>query len=589
MFKRTSRQRGLFEAESVVSEGVRRRLKISWAEGFQAKVLPVLLDAEEEFAALYSDETGRPCSSVARLLGICVLQEMLDLDDQSALDSVAFDVRWQHALGMEPEDAYLSRRSLVEFRSRQVSKDPEMKNLRRVFELVGEAAISELKLSTKEQRVDSTLITSNIFTRGRVDLFRKTLVHFFDWLTREHPALLERLSASTREWYAQTEESGWFGKLDKEKAKQEAVTLAERLYEVVRAFAEHEEVKKAESYQLVARLFAEHCEIQGGDDKGGGGGGGPGNATKTKVVLRKKVEAPGSSLQSPFDPDAGYSYKGPGYLAHVAETCRNDGVEIITDYALGAAGETDRGKDIEVIDRLGEAKRQPAVLYADGGYPTGQGLIDAEQRGTEIVAPMTGGSLPENTVGRESFEFDAVTGDCTRCPAGNAPLRHNTRTTGRNHPPTLHAYFDGEKCRACPTEPRCVVRTPNNGKAGNMHLEVGAHLIARDKRLAAQRDDAWWDRYKIRAGIEATISELKRSHGFGRLRVRRRPRVLFAVSLKVMACNVKRWLRAAVKLEKAAAAAQSVAKVAISACEALRSVSAFWRPRTFFQPLMSAA
>jgi len=125
------------------------------------------------------------------MLGICVLQEMLGLDDQSALDSLAFDARWQHALGLEPEEAYLSRRSLVEFRSRLVAADPEMKALRRLFERVGDAAVDELGLSTKEQRVDSTLVTSNIFTRGRVELFRKTLVHFMDWLSKEHPDRLE--------------------------------------------------------------------------------------------------------------------------------------------------------------------------------------------------------------------------------------------------------------------------------------------------------------------------------------------------------------------------------------------------------------
>ena len=123
MFKPTKRQRTLFETEQRLGDSVRRRLKGTWAEGFQSKVLPMLLDAESEFAALYSDETGRPNWSAARMLGICVLQEMLALDDQSALDSLAFDVRWQHALGLEPEEAYLSRRSLVEFRSRLTSHD----------------------------------------------------------------------------------------------------------------------------------------------------------------------------------------------------------------------------------------------------------------------------------------------------------------------------------------------------------------------------------------------------------------------------------------------------------------------------------
>jgi hypothetical protein len=35
---------------------------------------------------------------------------------------------------------------------------------------------------------------------------------------------------------------------------------------------------------------------------------------------------------------------------------------------------------------------------------------------------------------------------------------------------------------------------------------------------------------------------LKRCHGFGKLRVRRRPRVALAVHLKVLALNVKRYV-----------------------------------------------
>lgn len=62
---------------------------------------------------------------------------------------------------------------------------------------------------------------------------------------------------------------------------------------------------------------------------------------------------------------------------------------------------------------------------------------------------------------------------------------------------------------------------------------------------ADQQTDKWKQQYKIRAGIEATMSELKRSHGLGKLRVRRASQVCFAVACKVIACNIKRWARAA--------------------------------------------
>jgi hypothetical protein len=59
-----------------------------------------------------------------------------------------------------------------------------------------------------------------------------------------------------------------------------------------------------------------------------------------------------------------------------------------------------------------------------------------------------------------------------------------------------------------------------------------------------QQTTEWKDRYKIRAGIEATNSELKRAHGIGRLKVRRLAKVCFAVACKVTACNTKRWAKA---------------------------------------------
>jgi len=79
---------------------------------------------------------------------------------------------------------------------------------------------------------------------------------------------------------------------------------------------------------------------------------------------------------------------------------------------------------------------------------------------------------------------------------------------------------------------------------GNFRLEVTAELRLRDQMYADQQTPQWKERYKIRSGIEATNSELKRCYGIGKLRVRRMAKVLFAVSCKLMACNVKRWAKA---------------------------------------------
>ena len=159
-----------------------------------------------------------------------------------------------------------------------------------------------------------------------MELFRKTLIHFFNWLSKKKPEYLTKLRPKTLELYDNMKEDGWFGKVDKNKVKQLLSVLAERLYEVIMIFGQDKEVKIVEPYQLVERLFNEHCKLvtsdnnDNGDDKNNKNSDSSDNENgdkPTKIKVLKKPEKPGSSLQSPYDPDAGCSYKGPGYFVHV--------------------------------------------------------------------------------------------------------------------------------------------------------------------------------------------------------------------------------------------------------------------------------
>ena len=66
--------------------------------------------------------------------------------------------------------------------------------------------------------------------------------------------------------------------------------------------------------------------------------------------------------------------------------------------------------------------------------------------------------------------------------------------------------------------------------------------VAVAQRRQEQATPEFKEQHKIRSGIEATNSELKRCHGLAKLRVRGRPRVTLAVHLKVLALNVKRYV-----------------------------------------------
>ena len=532
MYKRTPPQIKLFGIETQVTSSLRSRLESSWAHLFRCEVLPILFRNEDHYAMLYG-KTGRPNFSVARLLGLCLLQEWNDLSDQEALDTFSFDIRWRYALDVNDDEDYLSRRSLVEFRRRLAAKDPEMKLIRTIFDTVRDSAIGKLGLSTSNQRLDSTHIISNIRLRGRVALFANTINLFLKGLNEDH---LSRVPAAIREWYAR-EPEGWFG-LGPTEQKNKVEELAQYLDELIGIF-ENDEL--GEPYQLLTRLFSEQCEYS--------------SEEPSTVLVKKKTEGP--TLQSPYDPDASYGHKGSGYSLHVTETCENDTTEIITDYEVHGAARSDIGKALPVIERLDAAGCKPQTLFADGGYPSVPSALKVKEQDIEFIAPVNRSRLSDEIVGRDQFHFDSED-HVTQCPMGHKPVDHRVLSGNNSTRRSLHAIFDGNTCRSCTKLDHCPVRAPNHRSKGcqardtigDFRLEITPEICLRDHMYALQQTAEWKDRYKIRAGIEATNSELKRAHGIGRLRVRRIAKVCFAVACKVIACNIKRWARAHMALKR---------------------------------------
>ena len=420
MYKKTPPQMKLFGVETQVSPSLRTRLESSWAHLFRCEVLPILCRKEDDYAALYG-KTGRPNFSVARLLGLCLLQEWNDVSDQEALDTFSFDIRWRYALDASDGEDYLSRRSLVEFRHRLVAKDPEMKLVRTLFDSIRDSAIKGLGLSTSSQRLDSTHIVSNIRTRGRVALFSNTLDLFLKSLDEDH---LSRVPERISSWHAQ-EPEGWFG-LGPAEQKTKLDELAQYVAELVTLF-EHDDL--GEPYRLLARLFSEQCEV-----------------VDTSVQLKKKPE--GATLQSPYDPDASCGHKGQGYSLHVAETCNNAKAEIITDYEVHGAARSDIGKALSVIERLDTAGLKPEVLFADGGYPSVPSALKVTEQNIEFITPVNRTRLSDDVVGRDLFAFDPE-GFVTTCPMGGSPIDHRILSANNRTGRSLHAIFAGDLCRSC--------------------------------------------------------------------------------------------------------------------------------------------
>jgi hypothetical protein len=257
-------------------------------------------------------------------------------------------------------------------------------------------------------------------------------------------------------------------------------------------------------------------------------------------MVKPAGEVSPASLQNPSDPDAGYSaHKGQGYQAQVMETYveasdpgdKAQALNLITHVAVESAGEHDAHALLPALESVKERGLCPERVVADSHYGGDENVAAAGEAGVEVVAPvMGGGRLSEEGPRLSDFTWsDEVTVE--HCPGGQAPLE--TKRNSRR----FCAAFDGRVCASCPHALTC----PARGQGGRRrYLRYDAAEVRISKRRAAEETPAFKERYRWRAGVEGTMSQLDRLTGIKRLRVRGHPAVRFAATMKVLAVNIFR-------------------------------------------------
>ena len=560
MFEKKEPQRSLFEAGNLVPTAKQRRLRASWAETFRARALP-LID-EDQFAPLYCQDNGRPNQPVPTVLGVLLLKEMFALTDAEALEQLEFNLLWQHALELTPDEAHLAQKTLHNFRVRLLAHDCG----RQVFEATTDRMLQALGTRVTRQRLDSTHVISNIAVLTRLGLLCETIRHFLSTLSSQHPRLAGRVSERVRRRYLK-EDGGATAYQDASSGtgRRRLSVCARDLYRLHHLFA-GTAAEGLASYALLGRLLSEQCEGVADpqrpsteDDDAGEGG--------VPVVLKAPGDVGSDSLQSPYDAEATYNArKGKGYEVQIAETCveaeatdteadptddeeptddeaSTDTVNMITHVEVTDACASDEHATMPVLEALEERGQRPDELVADTAYGSGDNALDAERLGTEVVSPVKGPQVEveprPDTVTRADFVVDAALEEAAVCPAGET-AREQTPHATRSHRVIL--TFERRTCENCPLLSACPVKWNTDRDGYVVTVDLKAANLERRRRDVAS--GAFKERYRIRAGIEATISELKRRHGLGDLRVRGRWRVELAVYLKALACNFKRMVRA---------------------------------------------
>ena len=514
MFKTLDRQQSIFQPFVILPEEWKCKLQNTWAETFRTEALPLI--PEHEFAHLFHLDNGRPNFPVALLVGLSIIKELLGLTDVALLQAFHFNLIVLHALGLEVGQRSLAARTLYNFRDR-VAGDPA---LMATFRIMTQTIVERLKLCTDIQRLDSTHICSNMAHLSRLGLMVRTLESFLEKARKVLPEAVAALPDAIGERYL--DRSGYFADTTGADSRRRLQQVAEDLAFVIDHFEPHEPITALDAYGLLRRLFDEQCrvEVAEGDEI---------------VVVKDPNEIASTSLQNPSDPDATYSgHKGKGYQVQIAETSEETNpVQIITHVDVEGAHEDDHAALIPYIEQTQADGIGPAEVLADTNYNSGPNLLEAAERDVELLAP-TPGTVDPDDLTLADFAMDFETGEVTRCPEGHVPDTQQPTRNGKG----MIVRFDRATCLACEFADSCPA-----GKARG-RLRFTDEQLALAWSRAREQTPEFKQTYKRRSGVESTNAELKTGHGLGKVWARGKQRVTFAVVMKVLAVNIKRFAKA---------------------------------------------
>lgn len=492
-------------------------LEKSWAHLFREEVLHRL--PVEKLFPFYDELRGRRTKELFAMLGVMILQQMEDLTDEQTVSQFAFNIQWQYALNVsESQDAfsYVSPRTIWTLRD-IVTKN----NLQQaLFENVTETLQRVCAVDPSLQRLDSIHIFSNMRHLGRVRLFAVTIKKFLVNLKRHHQVLFTELGNDFTDRYVGKNSDSVFSAVKPSESAKTLQELGENLFLLVERYRADEAVCSMSSYKLLVRLLEDQCVV---DDASSG----------KSVSLKPSNKVASDSLQSPSDPDATYSaHKGQGYQMQVMECCSmsddKDQLSLITYVDVEPACKNDVHA---LIPALVDAKRRdlgPSTVLADTQYGSDDNVEAAKGEGVEVIAP-TCRNGKEKAIVLADFEISEA-GDIVQCPAGQIPKK----ITGNED--RKRACFDRTICDACVKRGDCPVS--GQGRSCWMTYDKKSVRIAR--RRVHERTAEFRDKYRFRAGIEATMSDLDRVTGIKHLRVRGIGAVRLAAVLKATGLNILR-------------------------------------------------
>lgn len=517
------KQMELFDPWAYLGPKRRKRLDQSWAGFFRNDILPVLPVAS--MVPFFSDSFGRPSKELHTILGVLLLQQMLNLTDDETLDQLSYSIQWHYALNITEETdsaKYFCPKTL--WNARNIASKHNIDT--DLFETITDKLAKKFEVATDYQRLDSVHLKSNMRRLGRISIIANTIHKFLINLKRQNPDIFGNVSTALVERYVTPKAMVCFSRVKPTDSDKTLRSVSQDLYELEQQFKGDADVLKMHSYKLLNRVFSEQCAVKTTD-----------SGKTIEVIPQKPREVPCDSVQNPSDPDVSYcAHKGQGYKAQIMETFSPDKdgdkdggkLRLITHVEVEKASHSDAYAVIPAISSTSRRSLAPKEIQADTLYGGDANWKAAKENGVNLVSPVKDAPRSmANTLSSFSFDDD---GHVTSCPQGVKPLWSKKKKTRYTQ------GFCSDTCSVCPHKEDCPVKPGKN----NHYLRYDERTFRLARRKAFEKTDQFLEKYRWRAGVEATMSELDRRTGAKKLRVRGFRAVRFAVVLKVIGVNIFR-------------------------------------------------
>lgn len=478
----------------------------SWAMIFRDTILPNL--PVNKLKKHYHSSVGAPTKDLAAMMGVMIIQHMHDLTDEEVVYQYAFNIQWHYALNITDADAYISLKTVWNMRHLLTVNDLYVP----LFENISDTIAKAFSVDASLQRIDSVHIFSNMRYLGRISLFAHTIKKFLVNLKRNYRTLFDSLDKELTDRYLAKREESVFSMVKPSESATTLKFLGDDLLCLIEHFQGNEAVASMTGYKLLVRLFHEQCMVE---DK--------------KVAVKPDKDVPSDSLQNPSDPDATYDgHKGKGYQIQIMETCGNEQQPpLITHVAVEPAHTSDAHALIPAIEKTEERNLKPKKILANSLYGSDENCTRAKSMGVDVVSPVMGKQKSKSI---DLGDFTLSGNIVMACPEGHPPLFIK-------HKKDRYAIgFDPDVCANCPEKDECPVKPGKNG----YYLHYNEKSIRILQRRYHEKTAGFREMYRLRSGIEGTISYCDRKTGIKHLRTRGLSAVSFCAVLKAAAVNILR-------------------------------------------------